>query len=466
MFATIAIDELQVGMHVHLDGGWLSHPFPRSSFRIGSSEQIAIIRGLGLHEVRWVPEKSDLAPPEALTDETPTASSPEPGPTDTAASTAASTGTHTDTDTVQSPTPHDPGPAPVLAAARAAAQAVEVAAQRAALQRCQHQQTLALNACRTTLDAVAQRPAQARAGAAAFAQDLLQQMRVEGDLCIRLLPESGTDRMAAHALNVTVISMLVGRSFGLDDVAMCSLGMGALLHDIGKLDLPERVRHHDARFSPAETAAWREHVAIGLGLGRRLGLSAEVLTVLAQHHEHADGSGFPLHIGGAAMSPLARIVAVVDTYDSLCNPGSTASALTPHEAVQTLYAQGRHRFDAAVLGAFIRMIGVYPAGSLVQLTDDRHALVVAVNSTRPLKPRVLVHDPRVPRDEALVLDLQREQGLGIRRSLPPARVPAAALQYLDPRPRVAYYFEPLAADPELCRVEAEGRHAPGPRMAA
>lgn len=464
MFATIAIDELQVGMHVHLDGGWLSHPFPRSSFRIGSSEQIAIIRGLGLHQVRWVPEKSDLAAPQQPTDEGSTLPSPESGAA--ATDTASQTVTSADAQVAEATTPHDPGPAPVLAAARAAAQAAAVAAQRAALQRCQHQQGQALNASRSTLEAVAQRPAQARAGAAALAQDLLQQMRVEGDMCIRLLPESGNDRMAAHALNVTVISMLVGRSFGLDDAAMCSLGIGALLHDIGKLDLPERVRHHDDRFSPAEIAAWREHVAMGLGLGRRLGLSAEVLTVLAQHHEHADGSGFPLHIGGAAMSPLARIVAVVDTYDSLCNPGTTACALTPHEAVQTLYAQGRHRFDAAVLGAFIRMIGVYPAGSLVQLTDDRHALVVAVNSTRPLKPRVLVHDPRVPRHEALVLDLQREQGLGIRRSLPPARVPAAALQYLDPRPRVAYYFEPLAADPELCRAEAERLHMPGPRIAA
>jgi hypothetical protein len=83
---------------------------------------------------------------------------------------------------------------------------------------------------------------------------------------------------------------------------------------------------------------------------------------------------------------------------------------------------------------------------LVQLTNDRHAMVMGVNSSRPLKPRVLVHDPRVPRDEALVINLERATDLGIRRSLPPARVPAAALAYLDPRPRISYYFEPLARD--------------------
>jgi hypothetical protein len=79
----------------------------------------------------------------------------------------------------------------------------------------------------------------------------------------------------------------------------------------------------------------------------------------------------------------------------------------------------------------------------VQLTDDRFALVVGVNSSRPLKPRVLVHDQRVPRADALTLDLEHQPDLGIRRSLPANKLPALVLDYLDPRPRVNYYFEPL-----------------------
>jgi hypothetical protein len=110
-----------------------------------------------------------------------------------------------------------------------------------------------------------------------------------------------------------------------------------------------------------------------------------------------------------------------------------------------LFAQGRNRFDATVLSAFIRMMGVYPAGSLVQLTDDRYAMVVGVNSSRPLKPRVLVHDPKVPRAEALLLNLEDTPDLGIRRSLVASKLPPATLEYLDPRPRVAYYFEALSA---------------------
>ena len=113
----------------------------------------------------------------------------------------------------------------------------------------------------------------------------------------------------------------------------------------------------------------------------------------------------------------ARIVALVNRYDNLCNPASLAHAHTPHEALSLLFAQSRAQFDASLLNAFIRMMGVYPAGSVVQLTDERYALVVSVNSTRPLKPKVLVHDAQRPREEALHLNLMDTPDLGIRRSL-------------------------------------------------
>jgi hypothetical protein len=91
---------------------------------------------------------------------------------------------------------------------------------------------------------------------------------------------------------------------------------------------------------------------------------------------------------------------------------------------------------------------VYPAGSTVQLTDDRYALVVGVNSSRPLKPRVMVHEAKVPRDDALILDLEATTGLGIRRSIRPGQLPVKSLEYLSPRPRVAYFFEQAATADE------------------
>jgi putative nucleotidyltransferase with HDIG domain len=252
------------------------------------------------------------------------------------------------------------------------------------------------------------------------------------------------DRAAAHGLNVAILSLLVGRGLGLSEADMLDLGVGAMLHDVGKLDLPDRVRHFDPAFTAAEVQAYREHVQRGVQRGRTMGLAPGALAVVAQHHEHADGSGFPLRPAADRLTLASRIVAIVNRYDNLCNPALLAQAMTPHEAVALLFAQNRQRYDAQVLGSFIRMMGVYPAGSCVQLSDDRYALVVAANTSRPLKPRVLVHDPRTPRDEALLLDLETEPGLAIRRSLVPAKLPPAALDYLAPRPRVAYFFEPAA----------------------
>ena len=168
------------------------------------------------------------------------------------------------------------------------------------------------------------------------------------------------------------------------------------------------------------------------------------MLVIAQHHENADGSGFPQRINMDRMSTAARIVALVNRFDGLCNPLIASKAMTPHEALSLMFAQGRNRFDSTMLNAFIRMMGVYPPGSAVQLTDDRYALVVAVNSSRPLKPRVMIHDAKVPRDEALILNLEVHPDLGIRRSLKPQQLPRAALDYLSPRARVAYFFESVA----------------------
>jgi HD-GYP domain-containing protein (c-di-GMP phosphodiesterase class II) len=268
------------------------------------------------------------------------------------------------------------------------------------------------------------------------------------EICIRVLAEGAAEKASMHAMNVGIVSLLMGRCFGFSAEEIQDLGVGAMLHDIGKLELPLRLRHPEDNFSPSELRVYEEHVEMGLVQAKRMGLSAGATAVIAQHHEHADGSGFPTGLNSDRMTMAARIVALVNRYDNLCNPRLPARALTPHEALSLLFAQGRSKFDTSILGAFIKMMGVYPPGSTVQLTDDRYATVLAVNSSRPLKPSVLVHDPAVPREEALVLDLESAVGLGIRRSIKAQQLPPTALDYLAPSPRIAYFFEPAAA-PEV-----------------
>lgn len=425
MAGTIDIEQLRVGMFIHLDLSWMQHPFPVGSFRITHAQQIDKIRSLGLKRLRWSPDKSSAllddgaaAPPEACADALP-------------ATTAAASET--------------PAPAETAAQAAARERAAELAAQRAAAELCQNQFDEAGRAWRAAQDCVVARPEQARRDSETLTRALLDKMLGDGDMCIRLLSGNAGDSASAHAMNVTVIALLMGRTLGLGDDEMAELGLGALLHDVGKIELPERLRHADERYSKDELASYRSHVAHGVAHGKRMGLAPGALLVLAQHHELADGSGFPLHLKLERMSVAARIVSLVDRYDRLCNPPSLAQAHTPHEALSLLFSQARSQFDASLLNSFIRMMGVYPAGSVVQLTDERYALVVSVNSTRPLKPNVLVHDAALARDQALQLNLMELPDLGIRRSLKPAQLPHEALEFLAPRPRVTYFFEPARA---------------------
>lgn len=408
----IDIADLRVGMFIHLDVGWMRHPFPLSSFRITSEDQLVVLRKLGLKQVRWSPELSEA--PAAPATEVP---APANEPTEAS--------------------PVDP--AQQIAQARREA----LRLQREALALCEAQYGEAARAA-TDMLATATRNAKATGEQArALSSSLVTKMLGMGDMNLRLLTEAAGDRATAHSLNVTLISLLLGSACGLGQDELIELGTGALLHDVGKAELEARFRARTDAFNAQELAAYQMHVTKGVGLAQGMGLSAAALAVIAQHHEHTDGSGFPTKLTGERMHPLSRVVALVNRFDGLCNPPLGGRLHTPHEALSLMFAQGRSRFDATLLNAFIRMMGVYPPGSAVQLTDERYALVVAVNPVRPLKPRVLVHEPKVPASDALVLNLEEEPTLGIRRSLRPVDLPAASAQYLKPRARLAYFIQPV-----------------------
>lgn len=421
MSSTVETEQLRVGMFIHLDLGWMSHPFPLSSFKITSAEQIETIRSLGIPRLRWSPERSD--PLEGATQEpSATLSMVDAG---AAAATAQAVA---------------PKPVDAAQAARRAA-AAELDAQASALRLCERQFAEACRDLRRINDGVEKTPDKAREDIDRLTRALLSKMLVDGELCVRLLGEPVGDRMSAHAMNVGIISLLLARMLGMGEADLQDLGTGALLHDLGKVALPDRLRLPQEDFTTAEQSLYREHVLHGVTHGRRMGLSAGALLVIAQHHELADGSGFPKGVPLDRMSMAARIVAMVNRYDNLCNAAVPARSLTPHEALSRMFAQSRTKFDVTLLNAFIRMMGIYPPGSVVQLSDDRYAMVMAVNAARPLKPRVLVFDSQVAVEKALHLNLEECPDLGIRRSLKGSQLPTRAAEYLAPRQRVTYFFD-------------------------
>ena len=415
MFDLVDMQSLRIGMYVDLGMGWLAHPFPTGSFKISSLKQIEIIRGLGLQHVRVDAARTDpvVVPPHLV-------AVPEPVP---AASERA------------------------LAAQREqqirSQRAEQLAAENRSLALCEKRFGEAVRQYRRTLEQMASQPKLAAQQCQLLVGGMVGDITCDGEHAIRLLSEAAGDKSSMHPVNVTIVSLLLGKAMGLPQSDLVDLGMAAFLHDVGKAQLPDRVRWPEDNFSTAEYKLYQEHVAYSVQMACAMELNKGATLAIAQHHELFDGSGFPTRIKGDSMTVPARILALVNRYDNLCNPSRSAVALTPHEALALIFAQLKTRFDSAALSAFIRMMGVYPPGSVVQLIDDRYAMVVSVNSARPLKPRLVVYERGVSRHEAPILDLEKTPNVGIRRSVKPSALPSAAMDFLAPRQRVCYYFEPV-----------------------
>lgn len=426
----VDVRALRIGMFVELELDWLSHPFPSGRFKISSHQQIDTIAKIGLTRVRVNPSKSDAAPEYS-------------GPAHQADVSQAG---------VQAKAPTQPlvGSEPADQAQRRT-ERERIAQEQHSLALCETRFADAAREYRQTIEQIPLRPEAAAERCHTAVNTMLCDMLGNGETIIRLLSGTGRENPSQHPVNVTVLSLLLGKALGMVQTDLFDLGVAAFLHDMGKVQLPERVRWPQENFSTDEYRAYQDHVAYGVQMGKKMGLSKPVLQAIAHHHELIDGSGFPSRVRGEAMSQASRILALVNRYDNLCNPHQAQSAMTPHEALSLIFSQLKTRFDTTALSAFIRMMGVYPPGSVVQLIDDRFGIVVSVNSVRPLKPKLLVHESGVVRSEAPILDLEIATTVGIRRSIKPAALPSAAMAFLAPGARVSYYYE-RTNDPQATQV--------------
>jgi len=408
----IAVHRVRVGMYVRLDD-WMGHPFLFSSFKIRNEKQLQVLRSLGLREILYLPDKSDVAP------------LPPAAP--------------------KSDEPESPAPDPeVLAMWQEKRQRREqLAKQREAYGRCEKKFNAGMSAVKGLLRNLFARPEESLEQARALITDMVDSLLAEKDVLIHLMnAKSGDEGSYYHALNVTMLSLMLAKEAGFSAEEMRALGQGALLHDIGKEKVPSQVLMKKTAWTAAERNFYQQHVLYGVEMAARLpGLPAGALEVIALHHETLDGGGFPNHLSGARIGRFARIAAIANAFDNYCNHLNPADALTPAEALSHMFRKEKEKYDPGLMQHFIRCMGVYPPGSVVRLSNDAIGLVVSVNSGRLLHPTLLLYDPAAPKEEALLLNMAEEPELSIIATLRPAQLAPEVFDYLSPRSRISYYSE-------------------------
>jgi len=405
----ISPEQLCVGLYIHLDLPWSAHPFTFSSFKLRKPEQVDAVRQLGLPRIRYSPERSDVQPVAAP--------APTPSPDMATAPLAAELSTREE-------------------------QQRRLQAQRARMSACERQLASAAGMVRGFNHRVFSQPQQVRADADQLISGLASSMLVDADVSLQLMADKiGGEDVYSHGLNVALLGMMVARQLQAPPAVVQGVGLAALFHDIGELEVPDKIRRKAEPWTRAEQQIMQQHVEHSVQLGRKLGLPADALHAMSQHHERADGSGYPGGVPLAQLPLISRILAVVDTFDEACNPAIVSRALTAHEALSAMFSQHSAQFDPLVLSTFVRCMGVYPPGTVVQLSSGQRAMVVSVNTTKPLRPVVLVHDPQVPKHEALVCDLEHTPEVSVVQALRPEQLSDAERHYLAPRVRTTYFLD-------------------------
>jgi putative nucleotidyltransferase with HDIG domain len=200
-----------------------------------------------------------------------------------------------------------------------------------------------------------------------------------------------SDQLITHAMTVCTLSISFGRYLGLDKETLVELGMGALLHDIGETKLPDELLRNSSDATDEERELLESHTRIGTMIMKNLdGVSERVIAIARDHHERADGTGYPGKLVNSQIDICTRIVSIVDTYDSVTSGVHGKDRISLDAALKCIYAWRDGLFDPLLVEKFIQCIGIYPLGSVVELRSGYIGIVISSQPDARLFPKVML----------------------------------------------------------------------------
>ncbi len=218
---------------------------------------------------------------------------------------------------------------------------------------------------------------------------------------------------SSHSLKTSVWALVFGRHLGLDRGSLQAVGLGALLLDVGKTKMPAELLNKTGELTDVERAYLHTHVDRSLEILREVGsIDNRVLEMVATHHERYDGSGYPKGWRGNQIPVFGRIAGIVDSYAAMTSDRPYAAAMSSYDAMREFNSLTDKHFQAEMVEQFIQAIGIFPAGTLVELNTGEIGVVLKEHQSSRLQPEIaIILDPDKQRLEKFeTIDLQKQPG--------------------------------------------------------
>lgn len=436
---------LRCGLFIKIEGSWFSHPFPTNSFKIISAKDLETLKDLKKVKLFVDIERSDPESPATLDlPESPTQEQPENIEVEEPVA----------QNDVDSSIPPDVEETVEDQMQRKVTQHEAFQDYQLHLQQVEKQfQEVLQESKQSVQDVVAGRPRGLRTAQKIVGNllDLLDGSDNSRALLNLIGSNETSEEFFLHATNVSSLSMMVGLDLGISREDNEKLALGAFFHDVGELKYPAETLLRKGIMGPGELKTLlRTHPQYGVEIMEKIpNFPYEAIDVIHQHHERLNGSGQPSGKKDAQISTFAKIVMVVDLYDELCHHPDPARSLTPSEALSYLYVKCRQTLWQDAIVSLVKQLGVYPPGSLVQLSNQKTGLVTSVNLGNRLRPIILVYDKHASTEEPIVLNMAEEDdSLTIVEAVRPGDLAPQIRECLNPRRMISYF--PSNTPEEVC----------------